>query len=492
MSWFTKIKAKDGCVIYIPPKDKKDAQIIYGATYVRRGSKEWVQIRTSDLVDIEIRLEGNNSVNLGKGLSCEVVAKLLAQIDETDLKKSLPKVVERFRCSTTTNIKSILNGKFFAEKITSNFRGILYHIVNQIVYEKLLNDANYTTELKNQLENDTKKFLGDCGFTLINCDLIAIPLDPGVSGEISLKSITDIWTQREKERLRIEEERNEIVEEAKEESEKNEIARNKERRDRVNEDDINKKEAERDFAQSIHEIEIEMQQNLIDKDRQLAEARKANEEFFNQRQEDKDKYKHTLEMTKIDDQEEIEEREHTRKFKNIQNEIARSELQQNDERKNENEALTHKEEIQERKLAVMVKEKEIAENEFEINKLKVEVDKLKNLADSEIKEAQLRAENIVSLKTKEMQNKMLTQLFQTMPEIMKNIPIEKIGDSTFIHVGKEIDLDSLKGSYGILGLALLPILKDLYSKISEKISVPLSFEEMAGKNSYEKSSKEES
>ena len=106
---FSQIQAQDGCVIFFPSRSKgKPHRIISGPQKTRtRWGEEWVQLRL-DLVTLEVRLEDDNAVNLGNELRSNIIAKLVTHVDDSCLDESLPKLVDRLRCSTTPRMTKVM------------------------------------------------------------------------------------------------------------------------------------------------------------------------------------------------------------------------------------------------------------------------------------------------------------------------------------------------------------------------------------------------
>src|SRR5208282_5905494 len=103
-----------------------------------------------DVIELEVRKEGDNVATLENDLRCAVVAKATVQIDESHLEQSLPKLVARFRCSTTTDRTDVLNERFFKGPLTAKLKGVVEKIIGGALYERLLEDASYHDSLRQQ------------------------------------------------------------------------------------------------------------------------------------------------------------------------------------------------------------------------------------------------------------------------------------------------------------------------------------------------------
>lgn len=201
---FRELKASDGCVIFFPSRDPKGKRprTISGPQKSTRGwGEEWVQFRL-DLVTLEARLEGDTAVDLGNDLRCDVVARVLVQIDETDLPTSLTSVVRSLRCSTTTSLKSVLTESFYRERLHPKFRATVEHVVSEADYLKLLDSPTHRGELQALFAKESRTFLGECGFALVSSEIRFRPLNPGILG--SEQEISAKWIEQERAQAELE------------------------------------------------------------------------------------------------------------------------------------------------------------------------------------------------------------------------------------------------------------------------------------------------
>jgi len=63
-------------------------------------------------------------------------------------------------------------------------------------------------------------------------------------------------------------------------------------------------------------------------------------------------------------------------------------------------------------------------------------------------------------------------VFAKLPEIFKNMPVQKFGETTLISIGKESGISEGQLGMGVFGLAALPFLKQLLEWIPERLKVP--------------------
>src|SRR5574337_1160215 len=101
----------------------------------------------------------------------EVVAKLKARIDDTNLEKSVPAVVKRFRCSTTNDTEVVLGRSYFESGIRSILLERLHDALRAASYQKLLQDSSHRDEIESNLVSSVRSVLESAGWMVIECRL---------------------------------------------------------------------------------------------------------------------------------------------------------------------------------------------------------------------------------------------------------------------------------------------------------------------------------
>ncbi len=127
----------------------------------RRWGERWYQVRIEP-VTAEIRLEGDNAIDLGRGLCCDAVAKLDAQIDTAkDLEQSIAKIVKHFICVPTNDRDLILGQAAFGEPLKNVLRSMMKNVIGIVSYREMLDNPDCIVklqeELKKQMGEDVKQ-----------------------------------------------------------------------------------------------------------------------------------------------------------------------------------------------------------------------------------------------------------------------------------------------------------------------------------------------
>jgi len=451
---FSKLKASDGCVIFFPsrPPEGKHPRVISGAQGTRRGwREEWVQVRL-DLVTLEVRLEGEAAVDLGNDLRCEVVAKVIARVDEVDLPNALQKTVDSLRCSTTTNPKAILTESFFHDRLYPKFRATVEHVISGADYLKLLEEPSHRGKLQASFADEAKVFLGECGFALVSSEIRFRPLNPGILG--AEQAISEKWIEQERAQAVLEARKTAILEDI-EDKKKKESA---ERAARVEQElkalEISQKEAERDYSKKLHQLAIQMQADEDEKERTLAEARRALDEYFNKRQEEKDAYEHEREVERIKNEDQLEKLRTTAK------------------REEERAELEHKRHIQEQAFVGVKQDLDIESARLDIARLTSEQATVRGLAEARVTESRVKAENVLRYEESAVTARSLERLIDRLPEVVSKLSLDDGADRTIIHFGKDVQPEMLGGTGSVIALTFLPILKQVMARLSNYLATP--------------------
>ena len=441
------IRALPGCVIFFPLRaiSKDETAIIYGHKSTRRRwREEWVQILI-DLVDIEIRLEGDNSFHLGDDLRCEVVAKIQSQVDDSNFPESLPKVISNFLCTTTKDPNEKLSAQFFKQILQRKFRSVVEDVARKASYLDLLEKPTHHTELSSLFETRVRKTLQDCGFITISQSVRFTPVDPGTIGR--RMDIARKWMQWEldRARLRSEEEFNRTALE--EDNKQKLLDRREETAKMERQFKLREKEAERDYEVAIQTIDVDMAKQHNGKQFQLAEVKKALEDFFNERQRQDIEFKHELRVSELRNQE---------KEKQIAEEEDRSRVRRNMEDDNE---------VRARRLRSLADEQAIAESELQIERVACEKLTLRARMESARAEGMSRAAGAIELDMARSREDIMKALFTKLPEILVSLPIEKIGETTMISISKEPGGTEQSLGLGSLGMVAVPLVRRLVDLI---------------------------
>jgi hypothetical protein len=452
---FRELKASDGCVIFFPSRDPKGKRprIISGPEKSKRGwGEEWVQFRL-DLVTLEVRLEGDTAVDLGNDLRCDVVARVLAHIDEDDLAESLTKIVVSLRCTTTTDPQSVLTGSFFRERLNSKFRATVEHIVSEADYLKLLDSPTHRGDLQTSFAIKSISFLGECGFALVSSEIRFRPLNPGILG--SEEEISEKWIEQERAQAKLEAKKQAILDNMEDVKRKEAAERTARVEQELKAIELQKKESERDNSKRMHQIEIEMQNAQDDKERTLAEARRDLEEFFRKRQEEKDAYEHERKLEEQKDREQL---------KTLEADSARAA---------EEADLEHKRRIQEGSLAALDKQLMLATRQLEIDRIKCEGLKVRGLVDAEVIESRIRAEGVLQHEETAIVARWIESLVDRLPEIVSKLPCETGTSRTIVQLGGGVQDQALGGVTGIMALTLAPAIQQILEALSERLTQSL-------------------
>lgn len=446
------LKASDGCVIFFPSRapEGKNPRVISGPQKTRRRwGEEWVQVRL-DLVTLEVRLEGDTAVDLGNDLRCEVVARVITQVDELDLPSALQKTVVSLRCSTTASPKDILAERFFRDRLNPKFRAAVEHVVSGANYLSLLEEPAHRGKLQESFAVEAKGFLGECGFALVASEIRFRPLNPGILG--AEKAISEKWIEQERAQAMLEARKAAIFEEIEDKRKK----ASAERAARVEQElkalEISQKEAERDNARRLHQLAIEMQADEDSKKKTLAEARRTLEDYFNKRQEEKDAYEHDRQVERIKNEDQIEKLKATAK------------------REEESAELEHKHYIQEQTLSGLKQDVDIESSRLDIARLTSEQSTVRGLAEAKVTESRVKAENALRYEESAATTNTFERLIDRLPEVLSKLPLDDGSDRTIIHFGKDIQPEMLGGTGSVIALAILPILKQVMARLSNHLA----------------------
>ena len=441
------IKAKDGCIIYFPTRKEsgKISYLIKGAERTKKKRKEeWVQIRANEIIELEDRKENDNAANLGNSLFCEVVSKLKVRINP-NYPDSIPKVVEKLLCTTTDDVTVVVNSRFFSESLMPNFKGIVQKIINKLSYLQLLQNNKHREDLEKEFNSMIEHFANDYGFEVIETSIRFNPLEPENVAcsdykEIAAKFIS--WDKIKKE-LELQKTENQLDLKQKE----TKLIADKAFEAKKNEKEIEKREKEYELEniKELASIEKYIVEEQCKKDEELARERKKLKDFYNSRQEELDKYDHQQEIEKINRKKELFDEENKKE-----------EQKRANDHKNELIELQHNEGLLDRRLLKLKKEKEII-------LLEMEIEKNKGITRTEIE--LLTAKNVNYIECEILST--INNLIDRLPEITKNLPTEKIGDSTIISIGDKENSAGL--NYSLFGYSILPVFKKFIKEIVTKI-----------------------
>ncbi|MEW6618725.1 MAG: hypothetical protein AB1422_05175 [bacterium] len=441
-----KIKASDGCVIYFP--SRKSNKIIFGADWTRRRFREeWIQIRLSHIED-EVHFEGNNALTMGDVLQAELVAKIITRISDEDLEGSIPKIIEKFRCSTTTDLNVILGNAFFQPKISELFKESLFTVIRKASYKRLLTDTTHRDILQQELIESITPVLNASGFRLIDCSIKRfIPLNPGVAGVE--KEIVEKWIEWEKQEALLEAEKEFLKSEIEEEKRrKAAIAREKTDRD-FREIELRELESKKLFEEEKSKIEIKEACNRKEKERQIAKINEEIKEIHRKYQETEIAFKNKIEEDEIDRKNKIEEEEVT--FKN----------------KMEQSKLNHEADIRKKQINALSEELRQYKLKEQITEIATKVKRLEGLLEAELLEAKIKAQGTSQRELLEAESKIWKDILGQLSPILEKSPVEKIGPTTLIQFATN---EEVSKGLNWTSLAYWPLIKDFISIISQHLS----------------------
>jgi len=217
--------------------------------------------------------------------------------------------------------------------------------------------------------------------------------------------------------------------------------------------EVTKKEAERDNAKQIHAIEIDMQNAQDEKERTLAEARRTLDDYFRERQEEKDSYDHSQKLEEGKRRDEIFAMEEEAK------------------RLVERAGIDHPRYLRDQELAAAQQELELANSRLAIAKIESDKTKLLGMVAAEVLESRTRAQNVLQLEEARAAAVWTERLIDDLPNLAEKISADDSGDKTVIYVGGDVEPESLGGAGGIVALSLAPVMKQLVGRISDFLTV---------------------
>ncbi|MFG6100934.1 hypothetical protein U2F10_01695 [Leptothoe sp. EHU-05/26/07-4] len=446
------IKAKDGCIIFFPfrKQSKNFPKVISGPQKTRRRwGEEWVQLSTS-LVTLEVRQEGDSAFNLGNDLRCDVVARIQTQIDESNLEKSLPKLVEKLRCATIKDTQSVITDKIFRDRLNSRFCAAVAQTLSQADYLKLLEEPEHHNQLNKIFKEKSIAFLTECGFSIISSEIRVRPLDPGILG--TEQRITEKWIELEKVHASLEAQKESAIEEQKEKRKNAAALRALETEKALKQIEIKHKEAELENVQQLSQIEKDIENEKNAKERALAEIRRELEEYFRNRQKQDEEYQQKQAIQEILNQQKLQQ------------------IKEQKEHEFEKEQIAYENEVRQEKLKTLEQELELAKSQLELAKLETDLQKIQGIAEAQIIEARLKASESLQREKAIAAIRVLEKLVETLPDITSHIPVDTSGDRTIVQIGSDVDPNSLNGGIGILGLLMMPTIKKLLSQLSDDTS----------------------
>jgi len=450
MVFFNKeIKAIEGCIIYFPTRKAGSKQpfLIKGADRaITKRKEEWTQIRVNDIISLEDRKENDKAANVGNSLFCEVITTLKVVVNK-NFNESIPLIVEKLLCSTTSDPAKVINSSYFSKSLEPIFLGVIQKVIRKIDYFKLLTDGKYKNELEVGFNNEISKTLTEYGFEIIETSIRFTPLRPVNKCE-NFEEINDKFISWSKMQKKAELEEKKIQLEAEQEKQDLENSDKLITQIKNNEYEEEVKKEELKILKALSIIEKIKEQEEINKKQEISEQRKTLDDFYNKRQEEKDEYAHIQGIEKI------------KRQQLLQNESDQIEIQKIITSHNiEIQKLEHDKSLLDRKIDNLPKLKELTRSE-------VEIKKIQECLENELEFLKIKNANFIESQVILTINKFI----EKMPEIVNNLPKEKTGDTTLITFGKGEQINDINLS-SILGFSLLPVLKNFIKEFSNNLSI---------------------
>jgi len=482
------IQARHGCVIFFPSR-KKDNLIYSSLATRRKWGEQWVQLSMAP-INVEVRLEGDNSVDLGNGLYCDVVAKLSTQIDNLNLLISVPKVVEQFLCATTMDKNEVLGESSFKITIYSRLQGAVLNVLQTVSYHDLISDWEYVVKVQEEVKSNIGSFIEDSGFLMLYCSVKLTPLDPRKNIGVDPK-IIEKWDKWEHQLLKIQQEKEHEQKKLEDEGKKQERELKEATDKAIREIEIREFRSKKDAEREKAEIEKEQEQIKQEGRVETAKIRAEAEQFFQTRQEAEVEFEKIIEQKRLEKDEFLEnarleskekqeslrsEKQHERALNDLKAEEELENQRHENKKKRALDEAKYKSEIRQQEIQDLEQErdlykikKESAEQQRDIEMLQAELIRAKGLAEAEVLEAKTKARNAGQDELRQEQIKILATMQDKLPEILKSFPTEKYGETTLIQIGGgEENTFQNKAGLEILGLAYMPIVKQIMALLESQ------------------------
>jgi hypothetical protein len=443
------IKAIDGCIIYFPTRKTSSKQpfLIKGADRaITKRKEEWTQIRViNDVIPLEDRKENDKAANVGNSLFCEIITTLKVVINKK-YNESIPLIVEKLLCSTTSDPTKVINSSYFSKSLEPIFLGVIQKVISTIDYFKLLTDGKYKNELEAGFNNEISKTLTEYGFEIIETSIRFTPLRPVTRCE-NFEEINDKFVSWSKMQKKAELEEKKIQLEAEQGIQDLEKADKLKTQIKNNEyeEEVEKERLKSLKALSI--IEQHKEEEVNNKKQEISKQQKILEDFYNTRREEKDQYEHIQGIEKI------------KRQKSLQDESDQIEIQKI--------ITSHNIEIQKLEYDKSLLDKKIDNlpKLDEITRREVEIKKIQGHLENELELLKITNANFIESQVILTINKFI----EKMPEIVNNLPKERTGDTTLITLGKGEEINDVNLP-SILGFSLLPVIKNFLKEFSNKLS----------------------
>lgn len=431
------IEPKPGCVIFLPFRNTKDVLFGIQTTKVRRRwGERWVQIQP-ERISLEVRLEGERAVNMGNVLKAEVVALLETQIDLPNRKEAVPRAVSSFGCTSTADSETVLGRHFFETEIQRLFEDAAYRMVGRASYDELLENPGMAKKHEDFLLQAVQGVLQERGFAIIRCELVRFaPLDPGEVLGADPK-IVEKWIEWESRRIRHNTKRETETTLAQEEKKRIEAEQRLDTERRLKE-----------LARKEKDLEIEHERQVQQQEVLLAEIKWEKNETIQ-------KMEAEAELAGLTIRRRRSELEAELKGKEIENRVNVEKL--------EVEAQSSKAELMLTELRSQIQLRTL---ELELAGRKCEIEETEGLARARVTEAQKRADATVD-------RALVQELFQSLPDILKSLPVERIGETNVIHVGESGGAlaDGVRLS-GAAGYAYWPLVRRIVGLLEQRFLAP--------------------
>jgi hypothetical protein len=492
------IQARDGCILYFPHR-KADKVIVMAGEATRRGwGERWFQVRIEP-IKAEVRLEGDNALDLGRGLSCNVVAKLEAQIDTSDeLSQALSLAVKRFLCSPTNDLDSILGRATFAEPLGNELRANVLDVMAGVGYRDVLDDPSRVGKLEGDLKNRMESFLVASGFRMLSCGLrveLLKPLTTGAEPDIARK-----WMDWEISKIELEKE----IEHRKSKSEADAIVKQRELKEeqenRIRAIELRELDMFNDFitqktAKETAKATTEEQGRV-----NISEAGRDAKQYFEDRrkelllidEEQKAKERDAAHRATLDETEKaaaIKQREQELEQERLLDELTHKNLMRQtgidaeDAQKNAQTAQQLAREANKAALNIAVHNRKLEQAKQKLERLRtkaeaadlekaaalveIEIAKARGLAAAEIAQAKGRAEHMWKKEMLDEHVKAITAIQASLPEILKSLPAARSGETTLIQIGGSGgNSDTINDGASLLGMIYFPIIKKIVDRFT--------------------------